>query len=38
MCRMLHVEEFEALTPVIESSLQQVENMHGTGLVTFFAA
>ncbi|KAM6127937.1 putative methyltransferase TARBP1 [Pterocles gutturalis] len=31
MCRMLHVEEFEALAPVIESSLQQVENMHGTG-------
>uniref|UniRef100_A0A8C5UKP8 tRNA (guanosine(18)-2'-O)-methyltransferase TARBP1 n=1 Tax=Malurus cyaneus samueli TaxID=2593467 RepID=A0A8C5UKP8_9PASS len=31
MCRMLHVEEFETLTPVIESSLQQVENMHGTG-------
>ncbi|NXX92110.1 TARB1 methyltransferase, partial [Centropus bengalensis] len=31
MCRMLHVEEFEALTPVVESSLQQVENMHGTG-------
>ncbi|XP_056343411.1 probable methyltransferase TARBP1 isoform X1 [Oenanthe melanoleuca] len=31
MCRMLHVEEFAALTPVIESSLQQVENMHGTG-------
>ncbi|NXF44587.1 TARB1 methyltransferase, partial [Oceanites oceanicus] len=31
MCRMWHVEEFEALTPVIESSLQQVENMHGTG-------
>ncbi|NWW94794.1 TARB1 methyltransferase, partial [Rhynochetos jubatus] len=31
MCRMLHLEEFEALTPVIESSLQQVENMHGTG-------
>ncbi|RLV98530.1 hypothetical protein DV515_00010651 [Chloebia gouldiae] len=31
MCRMLHVEEFEALTPVIESSLQQVENMYGTG-------
>ncbi|OXB74987.1 UNVERIFIED_CONTAM: hypothetical protein H355_011783 [Colinus virginianus] len=31
MCRMLYVEEFEALTPVIESSLQQVENMHGTG-------
>jgi len=36
MCRMLDVEEFEALTPVIESSLQQVENMHGTGLVTAF--
>ncbi|XP_064365312.1 probable methyltransferase TARBP1 isoform X1 [Dromaius novaehollandiae] len=31
MCKMLHVEEFEALTPVVESSLQQVENMHGTG-------
>ncbi|KAM9382300.1 LOW QUALITY PROTEIN: putative methyltransferase TARBP1 [Phaethornis superciliosus] len=31
VCRMLHMEEFEALTPVIESSLQQVENMHGTG-------
>ncbi|XP_062428255.1 probable methyltransferase TARBP1 isoform X2 [Rhea pennata] len=31
MCKTLHVEEFEALTPVIESSLQQVENMHGTG-------
>ncbi|NXI58537.1 TARB1 methyltransferase, partial [Chloroceryle aenea] len=31
ICKMLHVEEFEALTPVIESSLQQVENMHGTG-------
>ncbi|NXC46992.1 TARB1 methyltransferase, partial [Penelope pileata] len=31
MCRTLHVEEFEALRPVIESSLQQVENMHGTG-------
>ncbi|NWI47461.1 TARB1 methyltransferase, partial [Picathartes gymnocephalus] len=31
MCSMLHVEEFETLTPVIESSLQQVENMHGTG-------
>ncbi|XP_010226600.1 PREDICTED: probable methyltransferase TARBP1, partial [Tinamus guttatus] len=31
MCKMLRVEEFEALTPVIESSLQQVENMHGTG-------
>uniref|UniRef100_A0A8C0HS79 tRNA (guanosine(18)-2'-O)-methyltransferase TARBP1 n=1 Tax=Buteo japonicus TaxID=224669 RepID=A0A8C0HS79_9AVES len=31
MCRLLHVEEFDTLTPVIESSLQQVENMHGTG-------
>ncbi|NWX86252.1 TARB1 methyltransferase, partial [Nothoprocta pentlandii] len=31
MCKMLHVEDFEALTPAIESSLQQVENMHGTG-------
>uniref|UniRef100_A0A7M4FGM8 TAR (HIV-1) RNA binding protein 1 n=1 Tax=Crocodylus porosus TaxID=8502 RepID=A0A7M4FGM8_CROPO len=31
MCKTLHVEEFEALTPVIESSLHQVENMHGTG-------
>ncbi|NWX23654.1 TARB1 methyltransferase, partial [Aegotheles bennettii] len=31
MCKMLHVDEFEALTPVIESSLQQVESMHGTG-------
>uniref|UniRef100_A0A8C8SFK9 tRNA (guanosine(18)-2'-O)-methyltransferase TARBP1 n=1 Tax=Pelusios castaneus TaxID=367368 RepID=A0A8C8SFK9_9SAUR len=31
MCKSLCVEEFEALTPVIESSLQQVENMHGAG-------
>ncbi|XP_073194225.1 probable methyltransferase TARBP1 isoform X6 [Lepidochelys kempii] len=31
MCKALFVEEFEALTPVIESSLHQVENMHGTG-------
>ncbi|XP_043367321.1 probable methyltransferase TARBP1 isoform X4 [Dermochelys coriacea] len=31
MCKALCVEEFEALTPVIESSLHQVENMHGTG-------
>ncbi|KAM8809796.1 putative methyltransferase TARBP1 [Eudromia elegans] len=31
MCKMVHMEEFEALTPVIESSLQQIENMHGTG-------
>ncbi|XP_037677137.1 probable methyltransferase TARBP1 isoform X3 [Choloepus didactylus] len=31
MCKTLHVEEFDALTPVIESSLHQVENMHGAG-------
>ncbi|XP_067391938.1 probable methyltransferase TARBP1 isoform X2 [Emydura macquarii macquarii] len=31
MCKSLCVEEFEALTPVIESSLHQVENMHGSG-------
>uniref|UniRef100_A0A674K605 tRNA (guanosine(18)-2'-O)-methyltransferase TARBP1 n=1 Tax=Terrapene triunguis TaxID=2587831 RepID=A0A674K605_9SAUR len=31
MCKALCVEEFEALTPVIESSLHQVENMHGAG-------
>uniref|UniRef100_A0A8C4YJL0 tRNA (guanosine(18)-2'-O)-methyltransferase TARBP1 n=1 Tax=Gopherus evgoodei TaxID=1825980 RepID=A0A8C4YJL0_9SAUR len=31
MCKALYVEEFEALTPVIESSLHQVENMHGAG-------
>lgn len=28
---MLCIEEFEVLTSVIESSLNQVENMHGTG-------
>ncbi|XP_043856325.1 probable methyltransferase TARBP1 isoform X2 [Dromiciops gliroides] len=31
MCKTLHVEEFDALTSVIESSLHQVENMHGAG-------
>ncbi|XP_074846250.1 tRNA (guanosine(18)-2'-O)-methyltransferase TARBP1 isoform X2 [Carettochelys insculpta] len=31
MCKALYVEEFEALTPVIESSLHQVENMHCAG-------
>ncbi|XP_037366300.1 probable methyltransferase TARBP1 [Talpa occidentalis] len=31
MCKLLHVEEFDALTSVIESSLSQVENMHGAG-------
>ncbi|KAK2488544.1 hypothetical protein MC885_018597, partial [Smutsia gigantea] len=31
MCKMLHVEEFDALTSVIESSLNQVENMPGAG-------
>uniref|UniRef100_G1L9G6 tRNA (guanosine(18)-2'-O)-methyltransferase TARBP1 n=1 Tax=Ailuropoda melanoleuca TaxID=9646 RepID=G1L9G6_AILME len=31
MCKTLHVEEFDALTSVIESSLNQVENMPGTG-------
>uniref|UniRef100_A0A8D0H7W7 tRNA (guanosine(18)-2'-O)-methyltransferase TARBP1 n=1 Tax=Sphenodon punctatus TaxID=8508 RepID=A0A8D0H7W7_SPHPU len=31
MCKMLCGEEFEALNPVIESSLHQVENVHGTG-------
>ncbi|XP_027726618.1 probable methyltransferase TARBP1 isoform X3 [Vombatus ursinus] len=31
MCKALHVEEFDALTAVIESSLHQVENMHGAG-------
>ncbi|KAM7173957.1 putative methyltransferase TARBP1 isoform 1-T1 [Macrochelys suwanniensis] len=31
ICKALCVEEFEALTPVIESSLHQVENMHGAG-------
>ncbi|TEA41912.1 hypothetical protein DBR06_SOUSAS26810002 [Sousa chinensis] len=31
MCKTLHVEELDALTSVIESSLNQVENMHGAG-------
>ncbi|XP_016285732.2 probable methyltransferase TARBP1 isoform X2 [Monodelphis domestica] len=31
LCKTLHVEEFDALTAVIESSLHQVENMHGAG-------
>lgn len=31
MCKALHVEECDALTSVIESSLNQVENMPGTG-------
>ena len=31
MCKGLCVEELEALTSVIESSLSQVENMHGAG-------
>ncbi|XP_032167718.1 probable methyltransferase TARBP1 isoform X5 [Mustela erminea] len=31
MCKALRVEELEALTSVIESSLNQVENMPGTG-------
>nr|XP_025039886.1 probable methyltransferase TARBP1 [Pelodiscus sinensis] len=31
MCKALCVEEFEVLTPVIESSLHQVENMHCAG-------
>uniref|UniRef100_A0A2K6MVM6 tRNA (guanosine(18)-2'-O)-methyltransferase TARBP1 n=1 Tax=Rhinopithecus bieti TaxID=61621 RepID=A0A2K6MVM6_RHIBE len=30
-CKVLSVEEFDALTPVIESSLHQVESMHGAG-------
>ncbi|XP_031993477.1 probable methyltransferase TARBP1 isoform X1 [Hylobates moloch] len=31
VCKVLSVEEFDALTPVIESSLHQVESMHGAG-------
>ncbi|XP_006868650.1 PREDICTED: probable methyltransferase TARBP1 [Chrysochloris asiatica] len=31
MCKTLQLEEFDALTPVIESSLSQVEHMHGVG-------
>lgn len=31
VCKGLRIEELEALTSVIESSLSQVENMHGAG-------
>ncbi|XP_002717373.2 probable methyltransferase TARBP1 isoform X1 [Oryctolagus cuniculus] len=31
MCKAQRVEEFDALAPVIESSLDQVESMHGAG-------
>ncbi|KAF0870477.1 TARB1 methyltransferase, partial [Crocuta crocuta] len=31
MCKTWHVDEFDALTSVIESSLSQVENMPGAG-------
>ncbi|XP_058910588.1 probable methyltransferase TARBP1 isoform X1 [Kogia breviceps] len=31
MCKTLHIEELDALTSIIESSLSQVENMHGAG-------
>ncbi|XP_059755482.1 probable methyltransferase TARBP1 isoform X2 [Balaenoptera ricei] len=31
MCKTLHIEELDALTSIIESSLNQVENMHGAG-------
>uniref|UniRef100_A0A452TLF8 tRNA (guanosine(18)-2'-O)-methyltransferase TARBP1 n=1 Tax=Ursus maritimus TaxID=29073 RepID=A0A452TLF8_URSMA len=31
MCKALHIDECDALTSVIESSLNQVENMPGTG-------
>ncbi|XP_045392942.1 probable methyltransferase TARBP1 isoform X3 [Lemur catta] len=31
MCKTSRIEEFDALTPVIESSLCQVESMHGVG-------
>ncbi|KAB1270794.1 putative methyltransferase TARBP1 [Camelus dromedarius] len=31
MCKALHLEELDALTSVIESSLNQVENMQGAG-------
>lgn len=33
MCKELHMDDFETLTPVVESSLHQAESMHGTGLV-----
>ena len=31
MCKTLNMEEFDALTSVIESSLNEVENMPGAG-------
>ncbi|XP_075851585.1 tRNA (guanosine(18)-2'-O)-methyltransferase TARBP1 isoform X1 [Microcebus murinus] len=31
ICKTLRIEEFDALTSVIESSLHQVESMHGAG-------
>nr|XP_056709163.1 probable methyltransferase TARBP1 isoform X2 [Euleptes europaea] len=31
MCKELCMDDFETLTPVIESSLHQAERMHGTG-------
>lgn len=31
MCKMWQIEEFDALTAVVESSINQVENMHGAG-------
>ncbi|KAM5300648.1 putative methyltransferase TARBP1 isoform 3-T4 [Glossophaga mutica] len=31
MCKTWQVEDVDAVTPVIESSLSQVENMHGAG-------
>ena len=31
LCKGLHIEELAALTSVSESSLSQVENMHGAG-------
>ncbi|XP_032955452.1 probable methyltransferase TARBP1 isoform X3 [Rhinolophus ferrumequinum] len=31
VCKMWHIEEFGALTSIVESSLNQVENMHGVG-------
>lgn len=31
LCKTWQVEDVDAVTPVIESSLSQVENMHGAG-------
>nr|XP_019602541.1 PREDICTED: probable methyltransferase TARBP1 isoform X2 [Rhinolophus sinicus] len=31
VCKTWHIEEFGALTSIVESSLNQVENMHGVG-------